>query len=392
MRRTRVSGWARGANNRAASTALPEGFARDLVNLDARPDGTMALRPGQRKIYDGEAVTLAAAYGGGVVVVDGAELLRISRSGARETLGAVNPGPAAAAVHNDELFLSCGLQALRYDGRSLVEWGCDRPHARVSIGAGGALVAGVYKIAVTRDDPRSGESGAEVMGVSLSGGEALAVTVTEPVYLYLTAPNGKTLYRQAQLAPGTHTITSVTDDGERLSTAHKCRPPAGHIVASCGARLAIAEGNVLWLTEPFVPHLVDPIAGFFQYPARITNAIPVEGGLFVTADKTYYLSALDSEAPAQATVANIGAIEGTGVELPDGTAAWFGEYGLTLGAPGGAISWPHRETYTSNNAVAGAAGYVDRSGVRAVVASLNRGVTHSAAGTQDYCDLEIERL
>lgn len=105
-------------------------------------------------------------------------------------------------------------------------------------------------------------------------------------------------------------------------------PPIGTIVRLFNARIYIAQGNVVWHSEPFGYNLFDPARGYFVTPGRVTMIRPVKQGLFVsTESRTYFYRGVVPEEFIVETAALYPVIEGTDAEA-DGSNILNGELGL----------------------------------------------------------------
>ena len=139
-----------------------------------------------------------------------------------------------------------------------------------------------------------------------------------------------------------------------------------------------------------MPHLHDPIAGFFQYASPVNLLVATDGGVFIgTDDATFFLSGLENE-PAQILALNIGAIAGTGVALPDGRAAWFTRYGQAIGAADGSVALINSGKFSPDLAADGAAGLVEHNGNQMLVTTMRGPIRTSGLGVGFHHSLEID--
>ena len=61
MGQTRADSWVKGANNIAKPERLPEGFVRELVNLDPAGGGQLEMRAGHARVLEAADMRLAVA-------------------------------------------------------------------------------------------------------------------------------------------------------------------------------------------------------------------------------------------------------------------------------------------------------------------------------------------
>lgn len=217
----------------------------------------------------------------------------------------------------------------------------------------GMLPAGEYQLVLTARSATGEESGASPRArVALAPGGAVQVALPAALAgqtefsVYCTEPNGDVLYEAARGAPGdTVALINTASFGAPLQTEGHEPMPAGTIVRFYKGRLLAAVGNMLVYSEPLAYGRTQLASNFFLYPEEITLVQPVENGVFVGADKTYFLAGADMANMAQSTVADARPVAGTGVTLHPGdladvqrqTAAWFSDRGVFIGYPEGAV-------------------------------------------------------
>lgn len=359
-----------GADNVSPADRLPKGYARELVNLEATPGGQLALRPGYRRLIECAACRGAFALGRRLVIADGARLLAFDRDTAAlaELSASLPAGLLAGGLQNGQLYLCTSSGQYRTDGATLRRWDVPAPVFTAAALPGGSL-AGQYKVAVTALGEEGEESGAVPVAVTLDGGR-LQVLCNDPrpLRLYVSPPNAATLYYQGRIVGGVALIEAPTDSGARLTTAHlEPMPPCEQLVGHHGV-LVGAVGSYVFLSESMYPHLTSLDTRFFQFPGEVQALAATDGGVFVAlADRTYFLTGIETEQPLQRLVDHIGALAGSAVSLPDGSAAWFGRHGLVVGAPDGSLQLPSRERHAPALAESGAACVLESNGVRRVI-------------------------
>jgi len=165
--------------------------------------------------------------------------------------------------------------------------------------------------------------------------------------------------------------------------------PPGSCIAHHGARLLVAVGSVLVYSEPFLPHLRDPARGFEMFPAPITCIAAVEGGVFVLADKTYFIAGGFPAQEVRAALPYGGPAQQAGYR-DDGGAHWMSARGLCSCDKQGALVNLQEQHVAM--AVTGSAATLFREadGMRAVVAALSE-PSSSAAGVGSYAQARIVR-
>lgn len=394
----RRSSWGQGSNNIARPNRLPvtdagDAAVRAMVNLDVGPDGVPTLRAGYEKVYTGADVRAAFAVGQYVVFVDGLNVLShntlTDETAELGTLSGV--APVAGTVLNSTLYLSSANDSLRTDGTSLALWAVATPGASLSLTSGG-LSAGVYKVAVTALGVDGEESGANAMSIRVPDGSGLLVQTTDsrPLRLYASSVDGDSMYYQ-QIMLNSAVVSVVDDASERLTTENMA--PMGDCASLCTHHSVLVgnSGRCVFFTAPMYPHLTHPVRGFFQYGAEVSVVAPTDGGVYVVADKTWFLTDLETDKPQQRIVLDVGAVAGSHVALPDGRVAWFTKYGQAVGDAAGNVTLLNQSTYAPDVAGVGAAGLVEHNGHQMVVTTM-RGVTSpNNLATGDFADLETGR-
>lgn len=374
-----------GSNNIAKPERLPEGAVVEAVNLDFTVGGKAELRTGFELVGEFTDVRALFDMGDDLALVADDKLVRITPRGNTE-LANLSGGPVAACWHNDELFINTLNESLRV-GRDVKPWAIEAPVFDIEVVAGN-FPAGIYQVAVTA--VQGVESGALPMIVRLDEGQGIRVNVTDDrdCRLYCSVVNGSTLYLQG-IAYDTNLLGLPYDDSERLTTNALYRLPFCEQLASHGAMIVGAWGRYLFYTRPMMPHLHNPESDFLQFPAPVSVVISVDSGLFVCADKTYFITGLGSAELNQATRLEFGAVRGSAVLLPDGSATWFSEYGQVVGRKDGSIELINRDSYAPETAQQGSAGFLEHNGNQMVVTTMRGEPKGSGLRSTDHWDLEI---
>jgi hypothetical protein len=262
-------------------------------------------------------------------------------------------------------------------------------------GSVGACPPGIYKTATTFVNAYGEESGtwdmpsAELTATGTLVIQNIPTPPTDHTWrLYVTTANGSTLYLQAEGTGASTTLHSVRSEGITLDNPFLREPPAGSVVASHHGVILIADGSTLWITAPMRPHACDMIRGFFQYAADITNIVPVDDGVYITADKTYFLSDAETTSPSQREVFEFGGYPHTGVTFGN-RAAWMTEWGQAIAALGGQVELPNKGFYAPLLATSAAAGIVRGNGLETIVTTLRGSPETSALAATDYYEVDV---
>lgn len=386
---TRRDNWSQGANNIAQPDRLPAGAVRSLINFDASPGGTLGLRAPYSKVLATEDARAVGRVGDKLAVVTGGVTVYDPATNSPQGIpGAVSPGPVACVTHNDLLYLASPAEAWVCDGNRLVPWGVEEPAVQVSFIPG--ALTGVVKLSVTALGGMGEESGADPFVFNLTN-QSIVVTSADPreLLVYVSPPNHESLYFQTKLS-GQTTITEVRDDTERLETVDlRPLPPCERYVSFRGVIVG-ATGNYVYCTAPFMPHLHDPIGGFFQYASHVRMLAATQGGVFVATDTdTFFIADLEGQ-PTQRRVLAVGAVADSGATLPDSRAAWFTPYGQAIGSSDGAVELLNDGKFSPDLAANGAAGLVEYNGNQMVVTTMRGPVRSSGLGVGVHSTLETD--
>lgn len=373
MKNPTLRNWAGGIDNVSPADAIPDGFARALINLDPMPGGHLALRAGFDLLAGCAACRGAFAIGRYLVLADGARLLSYDTDSQAlaELSDSLPNGHLIACELNSQLYLSTPTAQYRTDGATLKRWDVAAPEFSVAQLVGGAL-SGQFKVAVTALGDDGEESGAVPVSITLDGGKLqIRSSDPRPLRVYVSPADAASLYYQGQMLGGVALIEAPSDDKARLTTAHLAPMPPAEQMVGHHSVLVGSVGRYVFLSEPMYPHLTDPMTRFFQFGSEVKALVSTDGGVFVAlADRTHFISAIETAAPSQREVDKIGAYAGSGLSLPDGSAAWFGRHGLVLGGIDGSTAAPSRARHAPVMAERAVCGVIERDGSTCVLACL----------------------
>jgi len=295
----------------------------------------------------------------------------------------------------DSGFLPAGSQ-------SPLPWGIETPSAPILSETSGNLSPGRYLVALTYGNAAGRESGASSqvaieLVLPASGVHVLlpagAVGATV-VNVYLSAAGGELATWNQQVATGTLSVVcSDLSTGRTLQNRFLSPMPAGIAVSEYHGRLLVATGSVLAYSAPRNYGMHDPSRDFVQFHGNISNVVPTTGGVFVVADKTYWLAGPDiAEAEMRVVLPHAGT-PGTAVRLPDNmTVGWYSDAGWVIGAPTGEAKPVQEETLMTDIATAGTALVRDHLGDTRVIVSLYGTVTPPVGVDPQIAAEEANRL
>lgn len=397
----RVTSWASGVNNIASPDALPvtgnsvysqkrKGGSNAVAagtNVDFMADGEIKARiqplsvvgdaVGTRLLkYKNEVVfTLPASTWSlpdAAIVAANATALQTppqDQNGIQILLSAADfftfPTPrqtdliqCGAELGGELFFFTVDGSGWRYDGEQTREW-CSRSaptYPNVSV-IGGLIPPGKYRV-VTTVENAVGEEGPvspalEIESVDTFG---LRLQYNQGVRLYMTPPDGATFYEVFPNAEGDLFEVPLFMEGRRLEHQFLESPTMGEQMAAYNGVLLISNKKLLTVTMPFRPHLVDPVSGFFQFPEDITNVIPVGDGVYITADRTYFLAGVETDSPSLGIVFDEKAVYGSATRISENRVVWMTEFGFVAAADGGKAEFVHRDQYRPGPLTVGGTG------------------------------------
>jgi hypothetical protein len=392
--------WPGGINNRANEFALPAGTVRDALNVDPGPNGVFMMRAGYTKQVSGSALRGILSVQSYVLMADGATLrLFDAQTDSTSSLKAIaSYGRFAGAVFNQELFFCTEDECLRFQGGILRTWGVPFVSSQpVPAITDGGLLAGEYQCSVTFVDAHGDEGGTTLpIVVTVPSNAGLSFTLPTPpdggkVRLYIAPAQGSELYLQFE-GVGNFLCSTVNTDTQRLETEGLRAPVPGDYICEAGGVICIADGKTLWLTEPLRPHLRNQARRFFQYPAQIDGIVAADNGLFVLADKTYFVSGIETDEPQQLDILPYGGVRGSMVKTVDNFAAWMTGYGLAKSDGLGKAALISAANFLPGLASHGSSGIIERNGSQLVVTTMRSASEVNPLRANDYSEAEIEIL
>ncbi|SFI69017.1 hypothetical protein SAMN05216206_2754 [Pseudomonas guineae] len=392
--RIEQTNWGGGIDNLSRRERVKEGCVRDALNVTPTNGGTFTLRPGAELVVSGSRIRGVLSVGADVLYAEGDKLMRLdTRTGTTEQLGSIPPaGAFAGAVLNDELFISTEADCLRYKAGVLRGWGLGECRFDVQRGTG-QLVKGMYQVVCVQINQHGEESPTVApASIALLDGCSLEVTCDplpgHSVRVYASTADGETLYLQGVVS-GALSLQTLRDDTARFQGGGELSPIPCRMLAQVGGSLACASGGLLWLTAPMRPHVRSSLERFFQFAAPVGVLLKAGDGLFVSADKTYFLSGIEGPAPSQREVLPYPAITGTGVQLRDGRAAWMTPYGLAIGQADGSVSLVSSDRFAPSCGTAGTSAAIDLDGNQTVVTGMTGPREDAGMVARDYYEVEI---
>lgn len=393
--------WPKGMNNRQPDYALPDGTLRNLVNIDVDNSGHLRLRDGHTRIFGGVGCRGGFSCPLGTYFIRGTDLCQLNADNTVTVLFAGVTGPTPTyAFFNDVVYFSDGLITRTITAAGVQPWGIPVPATPLAYTGAGALPEGNYLIAVTSVDSTGRESGAsDLTAVNIPAGTtgSLVVTSLPPALatrVYASTPNGATLFLVAELAAGTASVTITNAElgvGAPLVSRDICPPPAGQIIREYGGLIYIASDRVLWVTEPYAPDWVNLIGGFVMQTDTITVLEPVETGVWVVSDQTYFFQGDGPENFNIRPKLPYGAVLGTSSKVPyTPDVVWYSNRGLILATGDGQVKNLQEQEVAPHTGTSGATLIREQDGLRQAVVSVQNAQMSQLAATS-FIEMEVVR-
>ncbi len=400
-----------GTNNRRPEFDLRTrdgSFLRSAVNVDISATGSVRRRQGGSKVLEGVDVHSlwgnldSAFYVDGSTLYHAKNLMGDSVVTPIDTTMSDNRRVSYAAVGSDT-FYSNGDKIGRINAGRCYPLGVSplvHPPVVVAL-SGGSLSEGVYRIcfAFMNADgehsvttvPQRVDVGAKGK-ISISGLPAAWPTDAVGLLVFATSANDDQLRLVQTLAAPMSALTLATpvSYGARCQTALKARMPAGDIVRELNGRLFVAVGNALYYSEPYAYALTDPARNYVLFPEPITVIEPVNNGLYVIADQTYWIAG-DIASTELNPVLPYGAVAySSGQILHKNECFWMSRRGMVVGDQNGAVRNVQEDNVAVLPSAVGAALMRENDGNKHLIAStFGAGVSQAAA--RSFMDAEIVR-
>ncbi len=397
-RTVKVGPFSPGLNNRLEPTELDvrlqdRSTARHLYgadNIDLTKNGFKRRRGFEKKLSAN--VHSLWSDGDKAFAVINDELRAIARAGTALMYSPLRAGMAKLPVSyvrapNDIVYWSNGAEL-----RCVID-GADYPISpapalapSVYATTGGALPPGQYLVAFTWLGPQGESAPSFVQTIDVPAGGRLVFADTAGATVWVSDPNGDFVSSQ-----GVVDELSVLSAGGRISrTLNTAAMPPGQIVRIHKGSLLVARDNLLIASVPYRHGVYDPARAYVPFPARITVVEPVLNGVFVCADKTYWLGSVFGDASLQEKLP-FGGLFGSGVYSADEEKAyWQSPQGLVAGDSSGNVMLLQDDVLTFGDASAGATAFHVRDGRNSVITSRT-GVQPNRAGALAWADAEVIR-
>lgn len=401
-RTVKYAGFPKGMNNIAAEFELPEGAARNIVNADVLDSGKVRRRKGYTSLSNTASHSLWT-NDALVLYYSGGALKRWNENDTATSLATgLSDRPVSFTEAGLDIYWSNGVDYGRTDGSTNSPWGVEEPLIAPALAsASGALPDGTYQALVTFVTAAGEESAASrASAISITAG-GVTITVPQPadtsaapvVRVYMTPCNDDVFYHIADLDAGVTSLSILTTPsyGQACRTQFLRRFLPCDLIEYYRGRIYGATSNILWHTEPFAFGLYKPSANFipFRAPIRIVKA--VDTGLYVVADRTYFLGGAHEEfAPRE--VLPYGAAKNAVARLPRSKdLLWFADCGFVVAGDNGQVKAVQIDNVRPDVYADGAVTVREQDSIHQFVGVLRNPVSSTGVVASDWVEAEVRR-
>lgn len=390
-----------GMNTLAPDFDLPPATVRDLRNCVLTANGLVKRRDGFSQATSGVTHSLWSDGDFAFYVSDNTLFnLKDTEGVLSRTVARLHMVPNArvsyARVGND-VYWSNGTDFERItNGTSVMPVPTPNPYPRITVTGGGSLRKGVYQICIS--NAIGDEESAPTWPVQVEVSEGSSIVISLPVtgfnrYIYMSTQNGDQMFLVGMAFSGQNTfvIPTMPIYGRRCTIEKLRSMPAGHIVRWSNGRLLVANDNILYYSEPYAPTLFNPLKNFIQFSERITMVLPTDFGMYIGADKTYWLAGEDINKAELISVMPHTVTEGTEWSVPNSNdVGWYGSRGLVRADQNGKATLQQDDSIAPDLAGSGAAIYREVDGMKYTIASLSN-ANASFAAAKSFMEAEVIR-
>lgn len=384
-----------GIYNRSRRGQLPTSdkgqplFASNANNLIFNTQGSAFSIFGPEKLIGGSRLRDAFSCEAGAFFRDGSSVKRFYKDASGQAMADVVctnlVGERVAwTYHNSRVYFTDGIVSKKIINNACEQWGTPAPTSppllsgTSSLGSGQIMSCYSYLL----EDGR--ESGTSPVTIS-SYGRVVSNINRSPdprcvaVRVYMTYPGNQTLYLAATILPGVPSVSITHDYTGQLEpeTKGKIPPPPGNLLCHHDGRIYIAAGKVVYWTDANADDLVTmgsykQAAGggewaAWQFAEDITMMESVDSGIYVGADKTYFIPGSDPFNPerrlAEESKPELGAIK----RIDTGELIWRSDAGFIKGTHSGQAKRMNFDNVSMDTSPQTAMGAMNLNGAQVVI-------------------------
>lgn len=256
--------------------------------------------------------------------------------------------PMSYCKFNGDTYYSNGTDSGRIAANGTwYPWALPTPSAPACSDIGGALFDGNYLVAVSYLNNDTGEESGISARTSVASTGGIRVTLPAAtsgathINVYLSTTNGSVPFLYSSYVTGTATADLISAaTGREANQRFEAPLPAGTRLFMHNGRLCSVNGSDLFYSVPYRPGYYVPAEGRIPFAGDISIAVSNQLGVYVAADKTYFLAGQDIGAvEIVRDVLPNGAVPGTEFHVPGKpVVGWFGENGIVLADTQGVVN------------------------------------------------------
>ena len=301
----------KGLDNKLQPERTSQEYLKEVVNFDIDGAGGLLKRKGYTPVYSGTNVHSVFSQGSDTYFVDDGTLKYMfpnyttvnMRTDCHDRIDYVG-------VNGDIYFTSQSATGV-IASRSVRSFGLAIPTSTgiLSEGATGRLSPGRYQFVYSYVDDDGRESGTSLSSYIDVVNSKASITVTNinpssdssvsAIRLYISTVNGMELYHLTDVAANTtgYVIGDVSQLSNPLENFGIQPAPTGDLITHYNGRVYIADGNIVYASEPFSYDWFRLHKDFMQFDSRVVMLMPVQTGLYVgTETGVFYLNGSDISA------------------------------------------------------------------------------------------------
>lgn len=325
----------KGLNNKNPSDHIPEDYLTQAENIDIDSQGAIRLREGYTNIIAGtDSHSLWSDSYKEAFYVDAGILYRIDSNDTTNrvqlTTGLSGARLSYVKIGSKTYYNSIGGDSGVIEVNGVRSWGILPPNLSPFLSViSGQLTAGIYAVSIRYKTGDNRVSGAGIQqaihvtddnaGLLISGLADSSDPLVTHTEVFISPPNGEVLYLAGSVPTGSSSlsVTGLWGDMVPLEYQFVTPPPAGELMQVYRGRMYMAQGNILWYSEP---HSYEHFnwSNFITFEDEITNIMPVDDGIFITSDRLIFLEGREPETFDVRDRENYKAAKYTGVAIIGG--------------------------------------------------------------------------
>lgn len=390
-----------GENNRLPDSELrsQDGvYVRQAVNVRLTNRGTFERRQGYKKLFEGKKPSSLFSNDNRCFYLDDGVLYEIKQDAysnfEKVVLKEGFRADAELAYVDTPLgiYFSDGLAIYQIIGSRVKVINPIKPQAPFLKKVEGVLPKGHYTFAVSWTDENGEETPVshyeQIELLEPSGIEVEAFTPQGyKLNVYATQTNGTILYLQ------TNRIFSaiILNNTKTIEASEYATLPAGDLLAYFNGRLLSIKGQYLFYSEPFHLGKYNRATGFIGFSDKISIIMPTDEGLYVAADKTYFLEGRDITQMNFKEVLPYGGVFGTGCRGKDGEYCWMSPLGFIKANDMGEVENVQVKKVAVVPCTRGNSIFIKEHGKEEFVTTVFDKTSNNSAASKDYAAAETLR-